>query len=287
MRENVALVRTLRETLGDEDDIMLDCWQSFDPIYAIELAERIAEYRPRWLEECVMPDRIDSYRRVKDGTQIPLSGAEHEYTRWGFKRFIDADALDILQPDIYWAGGLSETLKIAAYASVHDLMVIPHGHSTPVESAFLAGAIAAADAVAGISGEVEHDQPALPGASGHTAAWRICAADIAGPRHGPGSRKDRGAGRGPTADRLGGEGREFGTGYYFRMHHEDLLLGVRPKTPRHFVDRAISSVIHAARAAHNQKPRVVHVKSFGRWHVLGGDRHSACAVGGRYPTSTD
>ena len=78
-----------------------------------------------------MPDRIDSYRRIKQRTQIPLSGAEHEYTRWGFKRFIDADALDVLQPDIYWAGGLSETLKIAAYASVHDLMVIPHGHSTP------------------------------------------------------------------------------------------------------------------------------------------------------------
>jgi len=136
MRDNVALVRTLRETLGDEADIMLDCWQSFDPIYAIELAERIVGYRPRWLEECVMPDRIDSYRKVKDGTSIPLSGAEHEYTRWGFKRFIDADALDILQPDIYWAGGLSETLKIAAYASVHDLMVIPHGHSTPVNLHF-------------------------------------------------------------------------------------------------------------------------------------------------------
>ena len=131
MRKNVELVRTLRETLGDDYDIMLDCWQSFDPIYAVELAERIAEYRPRWLEECVMPDRIDSYRRVKERTQIPLSGAEHEYTRWGFKRFIDAEALDVLQPDIYWAGGLSETLKIAAYASVHDLMVIPHGHSTP------------------------------------------------------------------------------------------------------------------------------------------------------------
>jgi L-rhamnonate dehydratase len=131
MRENVALVRTLRETLGEDDDIMLDCWQSFDPIYAVELAERISEYRPRWLEECVMPDRIDSYRRVKERTSIPLSGAEHEYTRWGFKRFIDAEALDVLQPDIYWAGGLSEVLKIAAYASAHDLLVIPHGHSTP------------------------------------------------------------------------------------------------------------------------------------------------------------
>ena len=131
MRKNVELVRTLRDALGEAYDIMLDCWQSFDVTYAVDLAERIAEYRPRWLEECVMPDRIDSYVRVKERTDIPLAGAEHEYTRWGFKRFIDAGALDVLQPDIYWAGGLSETLKIAAYASAHDLMVIPHGHSTP------------------------------------------------------------------------------------------------------------------------------------------------------------
>lgn len=131
MRANVALVRTLRETLGEDADIMLDCWQSFDPLYAADLAERIEEYRPRWLEECVMPDRIESYRKVRDSTAIPLSGAEHEYTRWGFRRFIEAEALDVLQPDIYWAGGLSETLKIAAYASVYDLVLIPHGHSTP------------------------------------------------------------------------------------------------------------------------------------------------------------
>ena len=131
MRHNVELVRTLRDTLGEDYDIMLDCWQSFDPPYAIELAERIAEFNPKWLEECVMPDRIESHRRVKDSTSIPLSGAEHEYTRWGFKRFIDAEALDVLQPDIYWCGGLSETLKIAAMASAADLIVIPHGHSTP------------------------------------------------------------------------------------------------------------------------------------------------------------
>ena len=79
-----------------------------------------------------MPDRIDSHVKLKANTRIPLSGAEHEYTRWGFKRFVEKDALDILQPDIYWCGGLSETLKITAYATVHDLIVIPHGHSTPI-----------------------------------------------------------------------------------------------------------------------------------------------------------
>ncbi len=83
-----------------------------------------------------MPDRIDSYRRIKDKISIPLSGAEHEYTRWGFKRFVDAGALDILQPDIYWCGGLSETLKIASYATIHDLITIPHGGSTPASLQF-------------------------------------------------------------------------------------------------------------------------------------------------------
>ncbi len=131
MKKNADLARTVREAIGDEDEMMLDCWQSWNYPYAIAMADRIKEYRPYWLEEIAMPDRIDTYRQIKDKISIPLSGAEHEYTRWGFKRFIDAKALDILQPDIYWAGGMSETLKIAAYASAHDLITIPHGHSSP------------------------------------------------------------------------------------------------------------------------------------------------------------
>ncbi len=132
LAKNVALVRALRETLGDGYPIMLDCWQSMSFDYAVDLCERIEEYRPRWLEEAFMPDRVDSYVKLKAKTRIPLSGAEHEYTRWGFKRFLDRDALDVLQPDIYWCGGLSETLKIAACATAHDLITIPHGHSTPM-----------------------------------------------------------------------------------------------------------------------------------------------------------
>ena len=132
LRKNVELVRTLRDTLGDDYDIMLDCWQSMNFDFAVDLCSRIEEYRPRWLEEAFMPDRIDTHVKLKAKTRIPLSGAEHEYTRWGFKRFIEKGALDIIQPDIYWCGGLSETLKIAAYATVHDLITIPHGHSTPI-----------------------------------------------------------------------------------------------------------------------------------------------------------
>jgi L-rhamnonate dehydratase len=129
MRKNVELVRTLRETLGDDVDLMFDCWQSMDVSYATELASRIEAYRPRWLEEVAMPDRVDSYTQIRARTRIPLAGAEHEYTRWGFQRFLQAGALDVVQPDIYWCGGITETLKIAALASAYDVSVIPHGHS--------------------------------------------------------------------------------------------------------------------------------------------------------------
>ncbi len=138
LAKNVELVRTLREAVGDDYDLMFDCWQAMDVGYVVDLASRIEEFRPRWLEECVMPDRIDSYARLRERIRIPLAGAEHEYTRWGFRRFIDSGALDVIQPDIYWCGGLSETLKIAAYATAHDLIVIPHGHSSVATAQFSA-----------------------------------------------------------------------------------------------------------------------------------------------------
>ena len=138
LAKNVELVRTLREAVGEDYDLMFDCWQAMDVGYVVDLASRIEDFRPRWLEECVMPDRIDSYARLRERIRIPLAGAEHEYTRWGFRRFIDSGALDVIQPDIYWCGGLSETLKIAAYATAHDLIVIPHGHSSVATAQFSA-----------------------------------------------------------------------------------------------------------------------------------------------------
>ena len=126
LKKNIELVKTLRETLGDEYDLMFDCWQSMDVPYIFSLAEAIKKYNPKWLEECVMPDRIDSYVRIKNKINIPLAGAEHHYTRWGINQFIEKGALDIIQADPHWCGGISEMMKISALCSTHDLILIPH-----------------------------------------------------------------------------------------------------------------------------------------------------------------
>jgi L-alanine-DL-glutamate epimerase-like enolase superfamily enzyme len=90
----------------------------------------LADVRPRWLEEPVPPDRIQSCAALRHQLPFPIATGEHEYTRWGIKQLLDAGAADVIQPDIYWAGGISEVVKICALASTYDVAVIPHGHSS-------------------------------------------------------------------------------------------------------------------------------------------------------------
>ena len=130
IRRNLTLARTLRDAVGDDVDIMLDAWSSWNVPYAISMANKLADYNIRWLEEPVLADKLDSYAQIRAGSPIAISGGEHEYTRWGFRQIVERGAMDVLQPDIYWCGGISETVKICALASAFDLPVIPHGHSS-------------------------------------------------------------------------------------------------------------------------------------------------------------
>ena len=82
-RRNVDLMRVLREAVGDDVDVMLDAWSSWDVRYTLDMARRMAEYRPRWIEEPVKADDIANYARIRAASPVPISGGEHEYTRWG------------------------------------------------------------------------------------------------------------------------------------------------------------------------------------------------------------
>lgn len=129
--ENLALISTVRAAVGPDVDIMVDAWMSWDVPYTLRMAALLEELSPRWIEEPVLPDLVDSYAEItrRVPRTIQISGGEHEYTRWGFHRLMAAAAMHVYQPDTYWAGGISEMCKIAALASAHDVQLIPHGHS--------------------------------------------------------------------------------------------------------------------------------------------------------------
>jgi len=129
IERNLALAEAARSAVGDDYDLMFDCWMSWDRSYAERMLPKLAAYDPRWLEEPVHPDRVDALVRIRDRSPFPIAGGEHEYTRWGIGDLLQRGALDVVQPDTFWAGGITELRRICAIASLHDVPVIPHGHS--------------------------------------------------------------------------------------------------------------------------------------------------------------
>jgi len=134
IKKNVALMKALREAAGPDVEIMIDVWNSWDVPYTLKMAELLKEYSPAWIEDSVHPDLPESYARLRERSPIPISGAEHEYTRWGVKMLMDMRAMDIYQVDPTWGGGISEMMKICALASAYDVQVIPHGGVVPVSA---------------------------------------------------------------------------------------------------------------------------------------------------------
>ena len=124
---NVTMMRTLREVCGEYYDIMIDGLTRWDLSYAMKWCKAVEQYSPRWLEEPFQTySRVEPLARLRKMTSIPLSTGEHNYNRWEFHELMMTEAIDILNPDPEWCGGISEIIRICAMASAHGLIVSPH-----------------------------------------------------------------------------------------------------------------------------------------------------------------
>ena len=128
MRTNEEHIANVRDALGDDIEIMADAYMGWDFLYAKKMVRMLEPYRLAWLEEAFLPDDLNSYAKLRQETDIPISGGEHEYTRFGFQQIIEKEAMDILQPDLRRCGGITEGRKIAALAYSAGLPVIPHAY---------------------------------------------------------------------------------------------------------------------------------------------------------------
>ena len=126
MRRNVELVRTVRECVGDDIDVMADAYMGWTLDYARRMLPLLEPFRLRWLEEPVIPDDIHGYAELKSYGRIPIAGGEHEFTLHGFRELLAARALDYIQFDTNRVGGLTQARKIAALAEAYSIPVIPH-----------------------------------------------------------------------------------------------------------------------------------------------------------------
>ena len=126
MQRNVELLRTIREVIGYEVDLMADAYMGWTLDYARRMLPLLEPFQLRWLEEAVIPDDIHGYAALKALGIVPIAGGEHEFTIYGFREMLEAKALDYIQFDTNRVGGITQARKIAALAEAHSAPVIPH-----------------------------------------------------------------------------------------------------------------------------------------------------------------
>jgi L-alanine-DL-glutamate epimerase-like enolase superfamily enzyme len=127
MQRNEMLVKTVREAVGDDIEIMIDAYMSWADIdYAVEMIKRLEKYNLTWVEEPLLPDDFSGYKYLRTKVGTPIAAGEHEFTRFGFRDLIENKVLDVLQPDITRMGGITEAKKVIAMAEAFNMQLAPH-----------------------------------------------------------------------------------------------------------------------------------------------------------------
>lgn len=130
--KNVAAVR---RAIGDDILFAVDANCGYDRGTAIAVGQKLAENNLLWFEEPISADDVEGYVEIRRALKMRISGAEQLRGRWAFRRMIQNDALDIIQPDVCVCGGFTEYRKIAAMASANHVRVIPHMFGTAIRLA--------------------------------------------------------------------------------------------------------------------------------------------------------
>jgi L-alanine-DL-glutamate epimerase-like enolase superfamily enzyme len=132
MRDDLERIREVRMAIGPEVELMVDANCAYTPKQAMAMAQRMEELEVAWFEEPTSADHPQGSAQVAAFTSIPIAGYESEFSRFGFRDLILAKAVDIVQPDCIWSGGVTECKKIAALASAFGLPCVPHCFSSAV-----------------------------------------------------------------------------------------------------------------------------------------------------------
>jgi len=132
LKHVVACVEAMKEVLGDEVGLALDCGPGWMVPDAIRLAKAVEPLNVMWLEDMITGDYTpyvlaDLYREVTRSTSTPIHTGEQIYLRQNFKELLEKQAVNIIGPDPCDIGGIAELKWVAEYADLHGILMAPHG----------------------------------------------------------------------------------------------------------------------------------------------------------------
>ncbi len=132
VEEVVARVAAVREAVGNDVGIGIDFHGRIHKAMAKVIAKELEPLHPMFIEEPVLSENNEALREIAAHTTIPIATGERMYSRWDYKRLLHDGYVDIIQPDVSHAGGISELRKIATMAEAYDVAVAPHCPLGPI-----------------------------------------------------------------------------------------------------------------------------------------------------------
>lgn len=128
----VARIAAVREAVGDYVGIGIDFHGRVHKPMAKILAKELEPYRPMFIEEPVLPENNEALKEIARNTNIPIATGERMFSRWDFKGLLSDGYVDIIQPDLSHAGGITECKKIASMGEAYDVALAPHCPLGPI-----------------------------------------------------------------------------------------------------------------------------------------------------------
>ena len=125
-------VAGIRESCGKDFGIAIDFHGRVHRPMAKVLAKKLEEFDPMFIEEPVLCENMECFPEIAAACNIPIATGERLCSRWDFKRLLQTGGVDIIQPDLSHAGGLTEVKKIAAMAEAYDVALAPHCPLGPI-----------------------------------------------------------------------------------------------------------------------------------------------------------
>jgi L-alanine-DL-glutamate epimerase-like enolase superfamily enzyme len=158
-KRDIARVQAVRQAVGDDVEILVDANTNYSLDDARRVLPAYEESAVAWLEEPFPPHDFRNYIEAASLGDVPLAAGENHFTRFDFTRLIEDGAVRFVQPDVSKAGGITETMRIAAMASAWKLSLNPHTLATGINMAASIHLLASVDNAGYFEGDVAKHNP--------------------------------------------------------------------------------------------------------------------------------
>ena len=135
IRQGIERIRRIREAIGQDIDLMVDCHSRFNPGLFIQTAKELEDVKLFWLEDPIPLDNLSDHCRIRQSVSTPLATGENLRTKKQFMELISSRSVDYILVDVKYVGGILGLKKIATLAEAAGVPVTPHNPSGPVANA--------------------------------------------------------------------------------------------------------------------------------------------------------